>query len=88
MDLIVARVSFSVFVTTGILHVRDLPHLIAGYTGLCILVYSYHISGKLWKENDPNWYKYHVLFHVLLMFEQLLILESVIVPRIKYQTKN
>ena len=81
LDLVVARVSFITFVSTGIIYVRYTPYLIIGYSGLGVLLYSYNFSGKLWKANNPHWFKYHVLFHVIMMFEQLLILESVVVQR-------
>ena len=77
MDLIVARISFCTFAITGALYVRYIPYVIIGYTGFGVLIYSYHVSGTLWKVNNPSWYRYHALFHVLLMFEQLLILDSI-----------
>lgn len=88
MDLVLARISFSTFVFTGVLHVRHLPSMITGYTGLFVLIYSYNLSGKLWKADNPHWYKYHVLFHVLMMCEQLLILESVVVYMRSAEIKN
>jgi hypothetical protein len=77
LDIFVARTGFIVFLITGILYVTWTPYLLVGYTGLGCLALSYIVSGKLWNENNPNWYKYHMLFHLLLMSEQLIILDSI-----------
>lgn len=77
VDVFVARTSFLVFFTTGILHVTYIPYLVVGYTGLSCLALSYSVSGKMWNDNNPDWFKYHVLFHILLVGEQMLILDSI-----------
>ena len=77
LDIFVARTGFVVFFITGILRVTYTPYVIIGYTGTGCLALSYFISGKMWNEKNPNWYRYHMLFHLLLMCEQLIILDSI-----------
>ena len=77
LDIFVARTSFLTFMSTGIIYVRYMPYVVGGYAGLGCLTLSYNVSGKLWNENNPNWYKYHALFHILLVGEILLILDSI-----------
>lgn len=76
-DLIFAKISFTVFVTNGIIYVRQIHYIITGYSGLCILLYCYYLSGKLLEVKNNNWYKYHMLFHLIMMYEQLIILDSI-----------
>ena len=76
MDLVLARISLFTFTSNGVLHVRYIPYMIVGYGGMCGMVYSYDISGKLWEVNNPNWYKYHVLFHMIMTIELFIILDS------------
>jgi hypothetical protein len=76
MDLIVAKISFTIFTYNGIIYVNYTPHLIIVYIGLFMIIYCYHLSEKLHKINNNNWYKYHMLFHFSMMCEQLIILNS------------
>lgn len=75
-DLVFAKISFTVFVTNGIIHVNYVPYVITGYTGLCVLAYCYYLSGKLFEQKNNNWWKYHVLFHFIMMYEQFIILDN------------
>ena len=76
-DLIFAKCSFTIFVSNGIIYVRYVPYIVTGYSGLIVLVYCYYLSGKLLEEKNNNWYKYHMLFHFIMMYEQLIILDSI-----------
>ena len=81
MDLIFAKFSFTVFVSNGIFYVRTLNYVILGYTGLIVLLYFYYLSTKLLQVKNNNWYKYHFGFHVIMTFEQFIIIDSIL----KYQ---
>jgi hypothetical protein len=76
IDLIFAKISFTIFVINGIMYVRYIPYIITGYSGLIVLVYCYYCSGTLFKMNNENWWKYHVLFHLIMTFEQMIIIDS------------
>ena len=78
LDLIFSKISFVVFVSNGMLYVTSIPYNITGYIGLCILMYCYYLSDKLLKLKNNNWYKYHMMFHLIMMYEQLIILDSII----------
>jgi hypothetical protein len=78
MDLIFAKFSFIIFVSNGIFYVKTLHYIILGYSGLIILIYFYYLSGKLLELKKNNWYKYHFLFHFIMMFEQLIIIDSIV----------
>jgi len=79
IDLLFAKISFITFVSNGIMYVRYIPFIIIGYPCLIILVYCFYLSNKLSKlKNNDNWYKYHMLFHFIMMIEQLIILNSII----------
>lgn len=77
MDLVFAKISFTVFSTNGIIYVRYIPYVIMGYSGLIVLVYCYYCSGKLFELKNEHWWKYHVAFHLIMTFEQMIILDSV-----------
>ena len=77
MDLVLAKISLFTFISTGVIHVRYIPYMIVGYGGMGGMFYSYTRSGKLWDVNNPDWYKYHVLFHIIMTMELFIILDSI-----------
>lgn len=80
-DLVFAKISFVVFISNGIIYVRSLPYFITGYGGLCVLVYCFYLSNKLHMLGNNNWYKYHFAFHLVMAYEQYIILDSIISTR-------
>jgi len=78
IDLGFSKLSFLVFLSDGIIYVRKIEYVLTGYSGLVVLVYCYLLAGKLWKEKENNWYFYHALFHFIVMYEQIIILDSMI----------
>jgi hypothetical protein len=78
MDLIFAKISFVVFVSNGVLFVRKPFYVITGYTGLVLLSYCYYLSGKLLELKKDDWYKYHFVFHFIMMYEQFIIIDSIL----------
>jgi len=77
IDLIVSKVSFTVFTYHGIIHVKYLPFAVSGYSGLCLLLFMYYLSNSLWKIKDKRWVTCHASFHFLIMCEALIILKSI-----------
>jgi hypothetical protein len=82
MDLVFSKLSFIIYLPNGIIYVSYTPYLITGYLGLIILLYSFYLSGKLYKLQNNNWYKYHMLFHFMVMYEQLIVLMSINSPNL------
>jgi hypothetical protein len=78
MDLIFAKISFIVYFSNGVYYVRKLYYLLPGYSGILVLIYCYYLSEKLCKLKDNNWYKYHFIFHIILTYEQFIIINSIL----------
>jgi hypothetical protein len=78
LDLIFSKISLVVFIINGIIHVRYIPYVISGYSGLVLLLYCFHLSNKYYIVGDENWYKYHMIFHFIVMCEQLIVIDSII----------
>jgi hypothetical protein len=78
LDLFFAKVSFIVFVSNGVYFLRYTPYVVTGYSGLIVLLYFYYLSDKYLKEQNTAWCKYHFLFHVLLTYEQFIIIDSIL----------
>lgn len=77
MDLIFAKISFVVFFSNGVYYVKSVGYVVTGYTGIIILLYCYYLSGKLLQLKNNNWYKYHLMFHLIMAYEQIIIIDSI-----------
>jgi len=78
MDLLFAKFAFIVFVSNGVVYVKNMPYIITGYSGFIILLYFYYLSGKLLEEKNIHWYKFHMAFHFIMLYEQFIILDSIV----------
>lgn len=78
MDIVFANISFIIFASNGIIYIRYLPYFVTGYGGLCILLYCFYLSNTLHKVGNNNWYKYHFMFHLIMVCEQYIILDSIL----------
>jgi len=79
LDLIFAKISFTTFVSRGVIYVTYVPYLLTGYSGMIMLLYCYYLSDKNFKLKNDSWYKYHMLFHFIMMYEMFIILHSILV---------
>jgi hypothetical protein len=77
-DHIFAKLSFTIFFINGVMYLKYLPFVITGYGFVPVIFYTYYSSCRYEKMNSPDWWKYHVGFHVLLAYEQYIILNSII----------
>ena len=77
LDIIFAKISFVVFFSNGVYYVKSVDYVITGYSGIIVLLYCYYLSGKLFKLKNNNWYKYHLMFHLILAYEQTIIIDSI-----------
>jgi hypothetical protein len=75
-DLYVAKFSFIVFFINGGMYIRYIPYLCLAYTNLALIAYAFHCSNALYAAQSPIWYKYHMLFHLCVACEQLLVIEN------------
>ena len=78
LDLFFAKISFFVFLYNGIRFVRTPVYIMTGYPGLFLLVYFYYLSCKHFREKKNGWVKFHCMFHLFMMGEQMIILDSMI----------
>jgi hypothetical protein len=77
-DLIVAKIAYGIFLMNGHVCIRYIPYMITFYISIIITGYCYYMSGKLLSMNDLNWYKYHIAFHLWLIYSQWIIIDSAI----------
>ena len=78
MDLVFSKLSFVIFFSDGVVYVNSVNYVITGYIGIILLLYCYYLSGKLFKLKNNNWYKYHMIFHLIIAYEQIIILDSIV----------
>jgi hypothetical protein len=74
IDLFFARTSFVVFFFTGLHTLKNKTRLIIGFSGVVLILCCFYMSNKLYQANNPNWYKFHFMFHFFVMCEQMLVL--------------
>jgi len=77
LDFIFSKLTFIVFFYNGIRYVRYTPYLITGYPLSIAFIYCYYLSGKKYSLNHTDWVIYHSLFHYIVVYEQLIILDSI-----------
>jgi len=79
-DKIYAKFSFLVFFVNGVRYISDKRLLINGYTVLVLLIYCYYMSNKLGETTNNKlptnelWWKYHMAFHLLMAYNQTMII--------------
>jgi hypothetical protein len=81
MDLLFAKFAFIVLASNGVIYVKKGPYIITGYSGIILLLYCYYLSGELLEINNNHWYKFHMMFHFIMMYEQFIILDSIVESR-------
>ena len=78
MDLIVSKITFSVFLYNGVINTwGQICPMIFGYSGLFGICYCFTKSEQLWKKKNNNWLNYHMSFHTLLTCELMMILNKI-----------
>jgi hypothetical protein len=75
IDIIFAKISFVIYFINGIYYVKL---YIRYYPGIILLLYFYYLSNKLFLEKNNNWWKYHMVFHMIVIYQKVLILKSII----------
>jgi hypothetical protein len=78
IDLVVSKIAFTTFVYNGIIHIECPVYVITGYPLLLILIYCYYLSNCRIHIPSGQWYMYHSAFHYIMMYEQFIILHSIV----------
>ena len=76
-DFIIANAAASYMLINGIIYVRYTPYVIVSAFGLIILLSAFYLSVYHSSNNNPNWWKYHALFHIISICELFIILDSI-----------
>jgi len=75
LDLVFAKISFVIYLVHGIYYIRG-NRLFLFFPALIYLLYNYYNSNRLYTEKKKEWIHYHIWFHVMVLFEQMIIIES------------
>lgn len=73
-DLIVSKISFSIYFVGGLQYIKEPDFTVIGYPVCIAIIASYILSNYLWKKDSRNWKYAHVLFHIFIIIEQLFII--------------
>lgn len=77
LDLIVSKISFTIFVYNGVIHICWMPYIIIGYSNAIILCYCFYLSEYYYIKQNLCWINYHMMFHLFMMVEMFIIIKSV-----------
>merc|ERR1712227_897351 len=79
LDLFFAKLSFVIFACNGIVYVREKIFLITGYPATFLALYCFYLSGVEYKKRkEGSWFRYHMAFHLLITYLQMIVLSSMI----------
>lgn len=74
LDLVVAKVSFVIYFTVGLVNIRDTSVFIGGLIGAVLMIGSYSTGLKLFDMRSARWVYAHMLFHFFVACGQVLVL--------------
>ena len=75
MDLTFQKMAFFIYFFHGLYYVRGY-RIIAFTPGVMFLLYNYYYSNQLYYEKKREWLNYHIYFHMMVLTEQMVVLES------------
>ena len=75
MDCIMAKISFIIYLKTGITYITTFVFLVTGYGALFALIYCYYMSNK--HGDTELWWKYHMIFHLLVSCTQIIAIKCI-----------
>lgn len=76
LDIVSARTSFLLFFYNGVKYTTNPQIKKVGYLNLCLILYFFYRSHKLYSMNSMDWVTSHMLFHLFIAVNQLLVLDS------------
>jgi|688.fasta_scaffold1464479_1 hypothetical protein len=75
MDVIMAKIAFLIYMIKGVSYIVWPPFVITGYSALVGIIYCYYMSNK---HGDTDlWWKYHMVFHLLIVYNQMIGIKSI-----------
>lgn len=75
VDCIMAKIAFLVYMIKGVIYVVWPPFVVTGYSALVGIIYCYYMSNK---HGDTDlWWKYHMMFHLLIVYNQMIGIKSI-----------
>lgn len=75
LDLVLQKVAFVIYSYHGFYYVRGYRIMI--FTpGVIYLIYNYYYSNQLYYEKKREWLSHHICFHIMILMEQFVVLES------------
>lgn len=74
LDLTIAKISFIVYFAFALFKAKNILTHIVGWPVFLSILISYKLSKHYWKFTKKRWLTYHVIFHLLVVFEQCLII--------------
>ena len=76
-DLVFAKLAFFAYLY-NYNHVKWVPYIIVVYSGLAMSLYCYYKANRLFAMKKKSWLKYHIMFHVIITQQQMIILHSLL----------
>ena len=73
IDMSIAHGSFVYYFIDGYRNLKNITFLF-GVLCTCNMGYNYLYSHFLYKCENKNWWKFHIMFHLHVIFQQMLIL--------------
>jgi len=75
VDLVYAKLSFIIYSYYGFYYVRG-NRILVFTPGVIYLIYNYYYSNKLYYEKKREWLSHHICFHMMVLMEQFVVIES------------
>ena len=74
-DCIIAKLTLSIYMIKGFSYVVWPPFVVTGYSALAGIIYCYYMSNK--HGDTELWWKYHMMFHLLIVYNQMIGIKSI-----------
>jgi hypothetical protein len=78
IDIFTANVSLIIFVYNGFYYF--IPSIVSIRMCICglFVMYYFYLSNVLYKNKNKNWYKYHILFHIGILHNQIFVIYNIV----------
>ena len=77
IDLIYSKSMLVLSCYNGAKYITRTNQLLLSYPGFILTIYSYNKSTELHIIKNNNWYKYHCMMHIIMIYESLIILYNI-----------
>ena len=76
-DLIVAKFSMAIIFYNGAIYVKEINSIAVRIVIGGLITYSYYKSHLLYKRGIDKWLTYHMSFHLLITYEQFILITTI-----------